>query len=110
MYSEDMQDEKDNPGFDASLTRALERRPEAVVPADFAARVRAALPAVRPARAPMQFGRTVAVGAAFVLAVALCLLAPHAVPTFGNLAFDCELVVFAELGGIAYWLAVRRAV
>jgi hypothetical protein len=43
-----------------------------------------------------------------VLTVAMFALAPHAAPDFRNLAFDLELLVLAELGGIAYWLMVRR--
>jgi hypothetical protein len=109
-YSEDMQTQDDNAqaGFDAELTRALERRPEPVVPMDFAARVAAALPPPSPARKRMQVGRTVGLAAAAVLGVALFVIAPHAAPTFGNWAFDFELVVIAQLGGIAYWLTAAR--
>ena len=111
-YSEDMQlrGENSQAGFEAKLTRALESRPEPAVPMDFAARVAGALPPALPARKPMQVGRTVGLAAAAVLGVALFVIAPHAAPTFGNWAFDFELVVIAQLGGIAYWLtAVRKA-
>jgi len=109
-YSEDMQLQGENPqaGVDAKLTRALESRPEPVIPMDFAARVVAALPPPAPARKPMQIGRTVGLAAAAVLGVALFALAPHATPTFNNWAFDCELAVIAQLGGIAYWLTTAR--
>jgi hypothetical protein len=107
-YAEDMQSQDDD--LDPMMTRALERRPEASVPVNFAARVAAALPPARPRRKPMQVGRGAAFAAAGVLAVAMCLLAPHAAPTFGNLAFDFELVVIAQLGGIAYWLTARRGI
>jgi hypothetical protein len=111
-YSRNMQvqDENSQPGFDASLTRALERRSEPAVPLDFAARVVATLPPPLPARKKMQVGRTVGLAAAGVLGVALFVLAPHATPTFGNLAFDFELVVIAQLAGIAYWLTAARKV
>ncbi|HZL26580.1 MAG TPA: hypothetical protein VFC39_08630 [Acidobacteriaceae bacterium] len=111
-YSKEMQLQDDNSqaGFEVKLTRALERRPEPVVPIDFAARVAAALPAALPARKPMQVGRTVGLAAAAVLGVALFALAPHAAPTFGNWAFDFELAVIAQLGGIAYWLTAVRKV
>ena len=109
-YSEDMQSQGENSDFAAKLTRALEHRPETVVPVDFAARVVAALPPARPARKPIQMGRTVGLAAAAVLGVALFALAPHATPTFGNWAFDFELVVIAQLGGIAYWLTAARKV
>jgi hypothetical protein len=107
-YAEDMQLQDEN--FDAVVTRAIERRPEVSVPVNFAARVAAALPSQRPRRNPMQVGRIAAFVAAGVLAVAMCLLAPHATPTFGSLAFDFELVVIVQLGGIAYWLTARRGV
>jgi hypothetical protein len=111
-YSEDMQwlDENSHPGFEASLIGALERRSAPAAPMDFAARVVAALPPPLPARKPMQVGRTVGLVAATVLGVALFALAPHATPTFGNMAFDFELVVIAQLGGIAYWLTAARKV
>ena len=43
-----------------------------------------------------------------VLSIAMFALAPHTAPTFGNLAFDTELLVIAQLAGIAYWLSKRR--
>jgi hypothetical protein len=107
-YAEDMQLQDDK--LDAVMTRAIERAPEVNVPVDFAARVAAALPPLPARRKPMQVGRTAALAAAGVLAVAMCLLAPHAAPTFASMAFDFELVVIAQLGGIAYWLTVRRGV
>jgi hypothetical protein len=112
MYPENMQvqDENSQPGFDASVIRALERRSVPVVPPDFAARIAAALPPPKPDRKKMQVGRTVGLAAAGVLGVALFALAPHAAPTFGNMAFDFELVVIAQLAGIAYWLTVPRKV
>lgn len=105
MYSEDMQD-----GFEQRVTQALERRTEVGVPVDFAARVASALPKARRRRASMPLGRRTAWAAAVVLTFALVALAPHAPPSFGNMAFDVELVVIAELSGIAYWLTVRRGV
>jgi len=104
MYSDDMQDET----FEARVTKALERRVEVPVPADFAARVRASLPPVRKRRPSMALGRKTALVGLVVLSLSLFALAPHAAPTFGNMAFDLELLVIAELGGIAYWLMVRR--
>ena len=105
-YAEDMQSQDDN--FDARVTRALERRPELAVPANFSARVAAALPPPRRVRPPMQVGRRTALVALVVLGLSLFALASHAAPTFGSLAIDIELVVIAELGGIAYWLTARR--
>lgn len=105
MYSEDMQDD-----FDQSVTRALERRSEVRVPEDFAARVSAALPVARRQNKTVQLGRKAALTALVVLGISLFALAPHAAPSFANMAFDFELVVIAELGGVAYWLTVRRGV
>jgi hypothetical protein len=107
-YAEDMDSQDGN--FDAMMTRALERREDVAVPTDFAVRVAAALPPPRKPRNAMRVGRATGLVAAGVLGVALFALAPHAAPTFGNWAFDFELVVIAELAGIAYWLTVRRGV
>jgi hypothetical protein len=109
-YAEDMQSHDDNSAFDAMLTRSLERRDEVVVPLNFATRVVAALPPPRKPRKAMQLGRMTAVVALFVLAIALFALAPHAAPSFGNLAFDFELILLAQLAGIGYWLTARQGV
>jgi len=94
---------------DAAITRALERQPEVVVPVDFAARVRAALPAQPKVRERRSVGRIVAaIGAAGVL-LALCWLAPHARPSFESVAFDLEMVLVVELAGVAAWLGMRRS-
>jgi hypothetical protein len=92
---------------DAAITRALERRPEVVVPEGFAARVRAALPPkVRERRS---VGRIAAGAAAVGLLLALCWLAPHARPSFESVAFDLEMVLVVELVGVAAWLGMRRS-
>jgi hypothetical protein len=91
--------------LEAAIARALERRPQAMPPEGFAARVVLSLP-VGPAR-PRKWsaGKAVAGIAAVVLAVALFVLAPHAGPSFSSVAFDVELVVLAELGAVAWVLA-----
>jgi len=96
--------------MEAAVTRALEQRQEPVVPADFAARVMQSLPPQPQARAKMRVGYMVGVVAAVVLTGGVFALAPHAAPSFTNLTFDVELMLLAELGGIAYWLAARREV
>ena len=96
--------------LEARITRALQRQPQTAVPAEFAARVRAALPAQKAARPAMQAGRISAIAGATVLMVALFALAPHAAPNFTSFAFDLELLMLVELGGIAYWFAARRGV
>jgi hypothetical protein len=63
--------------FDAMLTAALERQPEIAVPAHFAARVAASLPAMRPAQRAVRtthYGRTVAMVCTLLLIAALVLL------------------------------------
>jgi len=92
------------------IERALERQPEVLVPAEFAARVVRSLP-VQSAPRGWRLGRARSLGkiaagtAAVVLAVALFVLAPHAVPSFSSLAFDVELLVLAELAAVAWVLA-----
>jgi len=100
--------EKAQNEMEAPVTRALEQRQEPLVPADFAARVMRSLPAQKVARPKMRVGRVVGVVAAVVLAGGVFALAPHAAPSFTNLSFDVELMLLAELGGIAYWLTARR--
>lgn len=95
--------------IEAAITRALERQPEVVVPMDFAAKVRAALPA-RPKVRERRSVAGVAAGVAAVgLLLALCLLAPHARPSFESVAFDLEMVLVVELVGVAAWLGTRRS-
>jgi hypothetical protein len=95
--------------LEQEITRALEQKPRVMVPVDFAARVRAALPEQTPVRvrpfAGRSLGQDVAMIAAAGLVVALCLVAPHARPTFGSVAFDLEMLMFVELAGVAAWLA-----
>jgi hypothetical protein len=93
---------------EAAITRALDRKPEVVVPADFAAKVRAALPAQPKVRVRRSVGREVAMVAAVGLVLALCWLAPHARPSFESVAFDLEMVLVVELAGVAAWLGMRR--
>ena len=90
--------------MEAAITRALEQRKEPAVPVDFAVRVRLALPPRPVARASAHVGRLMAMVAAVVLTIALFVLAPHAAPSFESVSFDVELMLLAELGGIAYWL------
>ncbi len=103
---------KDEKMLEAEIVRVLEQKPVVRVPVDFAARVRAALPPepkVRAGRfAGRSLGRLVGGAAAVALVVALCLLAPHARPSFESVAFDLEMVMLVELCGVAVWLGRRR--
>ena len=94
--------------FEAAITRALEQHSEPVIPADFASRVAAALPAQRASRSRVQIGRSSAVAGAVVLTGALFALAPHAAPSFTSFAFDLELMVLAQLAAIAWFLTPSR--
>jgi hypothetical protein len=95
--------------FEAAITRALDRKPEVVVPVDFAARVRASLPAQPKVNARRSVGREVGMVATAGLVLALCWLAPHARPSFESVAFDLEMVLVVELMGVAAWLGTRRS-
>jgi hypothetical protein len=95
--------------FEAAITRALDRKPEVVVPMDFAVKVRASLPAQPKVRAQRSVGRLAAGVATVGLVLALCWLAPHARPSFGSMAFDLEMVLVVELMGVAAWLGMRRS-
>ncbi len=95
--------------FEDAITRALDRKPEVAVPADFGAKVRAALPAQPKVRERRSVGLTAAGVGAAGLVVALCWLAPHARPSFASMAFDLEMVLVVELVGVAAWLGMRRS-
>ena len=95
--------------FEDAITRALDRKPEVQVPVDFAAKVRASLPAQPKVRAQRSVGRIAAGVAAVGLVLALCVLAPHARPGVQNMAFALEMVLVVELVGVAAWLGMRRS-
>ncbi|MGA7158963.1 MAG: hypothetical protein WBY53_19110 [Acidobacteriaceae bacterium] len=94
--------------FEAAITRALERQPEVAVPADFAARVRAALPAQPKVQARRSVSQTTATVAVVAMVLALCMLAPHVRPSVSSLGFDLEMLMVVELAGVAAWLGMRR--
>jgi len=95
--------------FEDAITRALDRKPEVRIPVDFAAKVRAALPAKPKVRTERSVGRIAAGVAAAGLVLALCVLAPHARPGVQNMAFALEMVLVVELVGVAAWLGMRRS-
>lgn len=95
-----------NVELEHAMTRALEQAPEPVIPADFAARVAAkarTLPQPKPVVAT-QYGRKTALVAAVVLTILLFVLAPYALPGSNAIGFGLEMLLFAELGGLAVWL------
>lgn len=91
------------------LEQTLARTPEPVIPADFAARISANLPPLPPVRKPMRLGRPVALASIGILALAMFLVAPHTSPSFTSLAFDVELLLLLQMGGIGYWLTMRES-
>jgi hypothetical protein len=103
-----MNDEFDE-RLDRALVRALERRPQPAIPADFAARVAAIVPRVKaPARVrTMHYGRTAMVAAMIALLVALTAMAPRANPEslFG---IAMEYLLCAQFIGVGIWWAVRE--
>lgn len=88
--------------LDAMIDLALEHRREVAVPADFAGRVMRSLPPRPKRRSPVSVGRFITVFAAAVLLLIMFILAPQAHPNLANFAFDMELVMLAQLGGIAF--------
>ena len=100
--------DRNDTAIEAAITRVLEKPPAVAVPLDFAARVRAALPAQPKARTGFMAGRSVSTTAAIIaaggLVVTLCLLAPHARASIDSVAFDIEMVVLVELAAVAAWL------
>jgi len=100
-----MSETREQAVLEAAIARALEQRPQAMPPEGFAVRVALSLPVGSPRPRRWSAGKALAGVAAVVLAVALFILAPHAGPSFSNVAFDVELVVLAELGAVAWVLA-----
>jgi hypothetical protein len=99
--------------FEAAVTRALERSSESsasAIPVDFAARVVASLPKQRMARSRIHAARKAAIAGMVVLAIILFALAPHATLGFASVTFYIELILLAQFGAVAYWLAVSREV
>jgi len=85
--------------FDAMLTAALERQPQVTIPAGFAARVTAALPARRPVRVT-HYGRAAAYLCMMLLVAALAWVAhssPATVISLRNETFVLEMVFTAAL-------------
>ena len=100
-----MSETREQAVLEAAIARALERRPQAMPPEGFVARLAGSLPVGSVRRRTWSAGKAIAWVAAVALAVALFVVAPHAGPSFSNLAFDVELMVLAELGAVVWVLA-----
>jgi hypothetical protein len=93
--------------MDRRIDEALERKPEARVPAGFAAQVagRAMSMPPRRQRPKLPVRRGIAWASAAVLAVGLFVLAPHATPSLTSAAFDAEVILLTELAGLVLLLS-----
>lgn len=113
MRSEGMNEEAMSPEerfqkeLDARLVQALERRPEAVMPAGFAPRVASQMPRRRPVLLRRTYyGRLMAVASVVVLPVLLLVLAAtHFVHTAAGQAI--EWVLYAQVLVLAIWIGIR---
>jgi hypothetical protein len=88
--------------LEAAITGALEKRPEVVVPAEFAGRVMRSLPPRR-RRPKMPVGRASVLVSLLGLALTMFALAPHVTPQITNFAFDLELLLLVQMAGIGWW-------
>lgn len=91
------------------VAAALEHKPDVKPPADFARRVAllaAAQPQARRYRVP-SYARSAALVATVLVAVALFALAPRSAASFGDLAFDLELVILAQLALMSWWMTTQ---
>lgn len=93
--------------MESRIDRAIERKPQVQIPADFAAKIaaRAVARPLRRRRFKPQFGPMIALLSAPLAAIALFALAPHAAPNLKSLSFDAEVVLLAELALIGWWIS-----
>ncbi len=93
--------------IDALIVHALEQKPAVRLPADFAARVTANLPAAQTrTREPRRksVARPVAFASMALLTIALFLLAPHVQGNRLSLGFGIEMLLLAQLATVAIGL------
>jgi len=91
--------------LDQRIVRAIDTAPEIRIPADFAARVAARLPARRPVSlTPTRYGWRATLIGLMVTLVALVFLATRGHAAFGLL----ESLLFAQFIALAVWFAVWR--
>jgi len=86
----------------ATITRALEKKPEVAVPAEFAGRVMRSLPPRR-RRPKMPVGRAGVIAGIVAMGLTMFALAPHVTPQLTNFAFDLELLLLVQMAGIGWW-------
>jgi hypothetical protein len=95
-----------DPALEAAILRALSRlpssTPEIPIAPDFAGRVaqRAVAQTASPSLRWLGWGPRLLLGSTALLTAGMFALAPHASPSLSNIAFDGELLLLAELGGL----------
>jgi hypothetical protein len=95
-----MMDTRDS--LEVAITQALEKKPETVVPAEFAGRVMRSLPPRR-RRPKMPVGRVSVLAGMVALLLTMFALAPQVKPQITNFAFDLELLLLVQMAGIGWW-------
>jgi predicted phage tail protein len=94
--------------MDARLAQALDARPVAAVPADFAARVARQMPARRPVLlTPRHYGRNAMVVCMVVLGVALLLVAALHAGTVSAAVEATVCILCAQFLGLVVWLGMK---
>lgn len=95
--------------LDEMLTRALERAPTVVVPADFTRRIMQNLPRQRWASSARTFnyGKKAALGAMVLLALAL-IATLFAQPQNLFLSYGVVPLIALQLGALIFWLTTRQ--
>jgi hypothetical protein len=94
--------------MEAAITRTLEKRREPVVPVEFAARVARSLPPRRKQRRRIPVGRAAAMAGMLAMALTMFALASQVTPEFSNFAFDLELLLLVQMGGLGWWFGMRQ--
>jgi hypothetical protein len=103
MYDESMRDE----ALELRIERALERAPQAEIPADFASRVAAQVPARPQTVRETRYGRRTMIGGLVVLFVAILAFAPRA-GTSQIVSVTIEWTLCAQFVLLALWLGTKR--
>jgi hypothetical protein len=88
--------------LELDITRALEKKPEVAVPAEFAGRVMRALPPRRHRR-KIPVGRIGVMAGMLALLLTMFALAPHVTPQVTNFSFDLEMLLLVQMAGIGWW-------
>lgn len=108
MAERTMNHPEDSQSLDARITLALETAPEPQIPANFAARLAAQLPAIHPVVVtPRRYGRWAGIACVAFLLALILVFAQHPAVT-SPLWVAVESIFCIQLALIAVWLAVRN--